>query len=104
VNEVGKDKNTGNVVVRIDPRYFRPTEVDLLLGNPTKIKTKLGWKPRVTLDVRTPLLSTPLWPPAYGYAHRYAHRYASHAPLLCCTRHRTLLGSRSLTAPLHRRS
>jgi GDPmannose 4,6-dehydratase len=38
------------VVVRIDPAYFRPTEVDLLLGDPTKAKTKLGWKPEYDLD------------------------------------------------------
>jgi GDPmannose 4,6-dehydratase len=38
------------VVVRIDPNYFRPTEVDLLLGDPTKAKTRLGWKPEYDLD------------------------------------------------------
>jgi len=38
------------VVIRIDPNYFRPTEVDLLLGDPTKAKTKLGWKPEYDLD------------------------------------------------------
>jgi GDPmannose 4,6-dehydratase len=44
VNEIGKDAKTGDVLVAIDPRYFRPTEVDLLLGDPTKANTKLGWK------------------------------------------------------------
>ncbi len=39
----------GDVLVKIDPRYFRPTEVDLLLGDPTKSKTKLGWKPQYDL-------------------------------------------------------
>src|SRR5690606_26244557 len=39
----------GDVVLKIDPRYFRPTEVDLLIGDPTKAKTKLGWKPKYTL-------------------------------------------------------
>ncbi|MEL6140656.1 MAG: GDP-mannose 4,6-dehydratase [Bacteroidota bacterium] len=39
----------GTEVVSVDPRYFRPTEVELLLGNPTKAKTKLGWEPRYTL-------------------------------------------------------
>lgn len=43
-DEVGRDPRTGKVLVRIDPRYFRPTEVDLLLGNPTKAFEKLGWK------------------------------------------------------------
>jgi GDPmannose 4,6-dehydratase len=38
----------GQVVVRVDPRYFRPTEVDTLLGDPTKAKTKLGWVPEIT--------------------------------------------------------
>lgn len=39
----------GDVVVRIDPRYFRPTEVDTLLGDPTKAKNKLGWEPKITV-------------------------------------------------------
>jgi GDPmannose 4,6-dehydratase len=39
----------GDVLVRVDPRYFRPTEVDLLIGDPTKANTKLGWKPKHTL-------------------------------------------------------
>ncbi|MFM7085096.1 MAG: GDP-mannose 4,6-dehydratase [Hyphomicrobium sp.] len=42
-NEVGVDITTGKEVVRIDPHYFRPTEVDLLLGDPSKAKAKLGW-------------------------------------------------------------
>ncbi|SCX81903.1 GDP-mannose 4,6-dehydratase [Flavobacterium caeni] len=41
----------GQVVVQIDPAYFRPTEVDLLIGDPTKAKTKLGWQPKYTLDM-----------------------------------------------------
>lgn len=41
----------GQVVVQIDPAYFRPTEVDLLIGDPTKAKTKLGWEPKYTLDM-----------------------------------------------------
>ncbi|MFN4184109.1 MAG: GDP-mannose 4,6-dehydratase [Hyphomonas sp.] len=44
VDEVGRDSKTGDVLIRIDPRYFRPTEVDLLIGDPTKAQTKLGWK------------------------------------------------------------
>jgi GDPmannose 4,6-dehydratase len=46
VDEVGKDAATGKVRVRVDPKYFRPTEVDLLLGDPTKIERVLGWKPK----------------------------------------------------------
>jgi GDPmannose 4,6-dehydratase len=38
----------GDVVVKIDPRYFRPTEVETLLGDPTKAKQKLGWVPEIT--------------------------------------------------------
>ncbi|KVM04160.1 GDP-mannose 4,6 dehydratase [Burkholderia ubonensis] len=41
---------TGDVLVKIDPRYFRPSEVETLLGDPTKAKEKLGWVPRITLD------------------------------------------------------
>lgn len=40
----------GSVVVRVDPKYFRPTEVDLLIGDPTKAMTKLGWKPKYDLS------------------------------------------------------
>ena len=39
----------GQVVIKIDPTYFRPTEVDLLIGDPTKSKTKLGWLPKYDL-------------------------------------------------------
>jgi GDPmannose 4,6-dehydratase len=49
VEEKGLDKATGNVVVEVDPRYFRPTEVELLLGDPSKAKDKLGWEPKTTL-------------------------------------------------------
>jgi GDPmannose 4,6-dehydratase len=49
-DEVGKDAATGKVLVRIDPRYFRPTEVDMLLGDATKAREKLGWEPKVGFD------------------------------------------------------
>jgi GDPmannose 4,6-dehydratase len=49
VNEVGR-RDTGEVVVRIDPRYFRPAEVETLLGDPTKAREKLGWTPTTTLE------------------------------------------------------
>ena len=42
--ETGIDESTGKTVVRIDPAYFRPTEVELLLGNPAKAKKQLGWQ------------------------------------------------------------
>ncbi len=41
----------GKVVLQVDPRYYRPTEVDLLIGDPTKANEKLGWKPKYTLDM-----------------------------------------------------
>jgi GDPmannose 4,6-dehydratase len=44
VDETGIDRNSGNVVIRIDPKYFRPAEVDLLLGDPTKARKELGWE------------------------------------------------------------
>ena len=50
VNEVGRRKDNGEVVIRIDERYYRPTEVEELLGDPTKAKNKLGWEPRITLE------------------------------------------------------
>ena len=48
VDEKGIDAATGRVLVRIDPRYFRPTEVDLLIGDPTKARSKLGWRHTVS--------------------------------------------------------
>lgn len=48
VEEKGIDIKTGKVLVEVDPKYFRPTEVEQLLGNPTKAKTVLGWNPTAT--------------------------------------------------------
>jgi len=48
--EKGYDKATGKCLVEVDPRYFRPTEVETLLGDPTKAKEKLGWVPKITLQ------------------------------------------------------
>ncbi|MBN1881346.1 MAG: GDP-mannose 4,6-dehydratase [Deltaproteobacteria bacterium] len=50
VQEKGYDKKTGNLIVEIDPRYYRPTEVETLLGDPTKAKTKLGWEPKISFE------------------------------------------------------
>ncbi len=48
INEKGVDVATGKVLVEVDPKYFRPAEVELLLGDPTKAKTLLGWNPTKT--------------------------------------------------------
>jgi GDPmannose 4,6-dehydratase len=48
--EVGIDVVTGRTIVRIDPRYFRPTEVDSLLGDATKARAKLGWRPEISFE------------------------------------------------------
>lgn len=50
VDEVGLNAATGDTLIEIDPRYYRPTEVNLLLGDPTKAKEKLGWEARVGLQ------------------------------------------------------
>ena len=50
LNEVGIRADNNKIVVRIDPRYFRPTEVNELLGDASKAKKKLGWKPKITLE------------------------------------------------------
>ncbi len=48
--ERGINKSTGQTLVAVDPRYYRPTEVELLLGNPAKAKSKLGWTPKITFE------------------------------------------------------
>lgn len=48
--EVGINADTGKVLIEVDPRYYRPTEVELLIGDPSKAKEKLGWKPKVKFD------------------------------------------------------
>ncbi len=49
IEEVGKDKKTGKVLVRVNSRYFRPAEVELLLGDPSKAKKNLDWEAKITL-------------------------------------------------------
>lgn len=50
VDETGTCAETGAVLVKVDPRYFRPTEVDLLLGDPTKARTRLGWEATTSME------------------------------------------------------
>ncbi|MEA2091630.1 MAG: GDP-mannose 4,6-dehydratase [Campylobacterota bacterium] len=49
-NETATDKATGKVVVKVNPKFYRPAEVDLLIGNPEKAKKELGWEPKTTLE------------------------------------------------------
>ncbi|MBE6825371.1 MAG: GDP-mannose 4,6-dehydratase [Ruminococcus sp.] len=48
VNEIGKDKATGKVIVKVNPKFFRPAEVDVLLGNPAKAEAALGWEREIS--------------------------------------------------------
>ena len=50
VDETGRCAATGDVLVKVDPRYFRPTEVDLLLGDPSKARTRLGWEATTSME------------------------------------------------------
>ena len=50
LEEAGIDRNSGGTVVRVDPRYFRPAEVDSLLGDASRIRSKLGWRPEISFD------------------------------------------------------
>ena len=49
-HETGVDEASGKELVKVDPRYFRPTEVDVLIGDASKARAKLGWKHRVSFD------------------------------------------------------
>jgi GDPmannose 4,6-dehydratase len=48
--EIGVDRNTGKTIVRVNPKFYRPAEVELLIGNPEKAKRELGWEPKTTLE------------------------------------------------------
>ena len=50
VNEIATDIKTGEIIVKVDPKYFRPSEVDLLIGSSDKAKNILGWKPKMGLS------------------------------------------------------
>jgi GDPmannose 4,6-dehydratase len=51
IDEIGIDLNSGKTVVRVDEKYFRPAEVQSLLGDATKARTKLGWTPSYSFDM-----------------------------------------------------
>lgn len=57
LDEIGIDAETGNTIVRIDPNYFRPSEVDLLIGDSTKAKTVLGWEPKISFKELVKLMA-----------------------------------------------
>ena len=48
-DEIGKRKDNGETVIKIDPKFYRPAEVETLLGDPSKAKQKLGWEPQTSL-------------------------------------------------------
>ena len=50
VDEIGKDKETGKILVKVNPQFFRPAEVELLLGNPEKAEKKLGWEREISFS------------------------------------------------------
>jgi GDPmannose 4,6-dehydratase len=49
-DEVGRDRASGEIIVDVDPRFYRPAEVDLLLGDPSKARTTLGWTPKISFE------------------------------------------------------
>ena len=51
IDEIGIDIKTGKTVIRVDEKYFRPAEVQSLLGDASKARTELGWKPNYTFDM-----------------------------------------------------
>lgn len=61
VNECGINKKTGKTVIKIDPQYFRPAEVEQLLGNPSKAQNALGWKPEVTFEKLVEIMTKADW-------------------------------------------
>jgi GDPmannose 4,6-dehydratase len=50
LNEVGVDRNTGKTIIKVNPKYFRPAEVETLLGDATKAKKQLGWEPKISFE------------------------------------------------------
>jgi GDPmannose 4,6-dehydratase len=57
VKEIGKNKESGEIIVRMDERYYRPAEVEQLLGNPAKAKNRLGWEPNVKFEELVKIMS-----------------------------------------------
>ena len=57
VKEIGKNKASGEIIIRMDERYYRPAEVEQLLGNPAKAKNRLGWEPKVKFEELVKIMS-----------------------------------------------
>ncbi|MDR1453610.1 MAG: GDP-mannose 4,6-dehydratase, partial [Candidatus Margulisbacteria bacterium] len=66
VDEIGREEKTGQPLVKIDPRYFRPTEVEQLLGNPAKAKKQLGWEPKVKFAELVKIMTQADWVDIHG--------------------------------------
>jgi GDPmannose 4,6-dehydratase len=60
-DEIAKDKKTGRTLIRVNPKFFRPTEAELLIGNPEKAKRELGWEPQVTLAGLVQIMAEADW-------------------------------------------
>jgi GDPmannose 4,6-dehydratase len=54
--EVGRDRKTGRIVIDVDPDFYRPAEVDMLLGDPRKARERLGWTPRIAFEALVELM------------------------------------------------
>lgn len=72
ISEVGRLKSSGKIIVAVDPKFFRPAEVDTLLGDASKAHKKLGWKPKISLDalVEEMVQSDLKWVEAYASSDR----------------------------------
>ena len=60
-HEKGIEKNTGKEIIIVDPFYFRPTEIDILLGDPTKAKENLGWEPKIKFQELVKIMTLADW-------------------------------------------
>lgn len=60
-DEIGVDRKTGKTVVTINPQFFRPAEVQVLLGNPTKAEEKLGWKREISFKELVERMVATIW-------------------------------------------
>ncbi|MCX7727352.1 MAG: GDP-mannose 4,6-dehydratase, partial [Chitinispirillaceae bacterium] len=61
IDEVGIDVKSGKTVVRVDPKYYRPTEVDILVGDASKAAKKLGWEPKVKFEELVKIMTEADW-------------------------------------------